>query len=76
MILRLGNMDKRMEDQTERELQLDLLWLAYLSGQYGKETLEWHKRNTTGFAEHVALRLASIWGEEAWQGEGAQHGKT
>ncbi len=48
---------------------MDLLWLAYLSGQYGKDTLEWHKRNTPGFAEHVAMRLSDIWGEEAWRGD-------
>ena len=63
-----------MLKKTDHELQLDLLWLAYLSGQFGKETLEWHKRNTQGFADHVALRIASIWGEEAWQDEGALNG--
>lgn len=46
---------------------MDLLWMAYLSGQYGKETLEWHKRNTPGFSDYVRRRLADICGEDAKQ---------
>ncbi len=54
--------------------QLDLLWMAYLSGQYGKETLEWHKRNTPGFLNYVNARLADICGDEAWQDEDGYYG--
>ena len=44
----------------EKIIELDLLWLAYLSGQYGKETLEWHKRNTAGFSDYVTERIDAI----------------
>ena len=63
-----------MEKFYEQESQLDLLWLAYLSNQFGKETLEWHKKNTAGFSEHVAHKLALIRGEEAWNADGVKHG--
>jgi len=58
----------------EPDLNLDLLWLAYLSGQFGKETLEWHKRNTPGFGQHVTDKLSAILGEEAWAEDETQNG--
>lgn len=69
-----------MGEESEFILQMDLLWLAYLSGQYSKETLEWHKRNTPGFNDYVSQRLAAIMGDEVWanddNGNNSSHGKT
>jgi len=62
------------QSQSDHTVQMDLLWMAYLSGQYGKETLEWHKRNTPGFSTYMGRRLADIRGEEAWQDKDEYYG--
>lgn len=33
------------------------LWQCYTSGQFGMRTLEWHKRNTAGFADYVSKKM-------------------
>ncbi len=33
--------------------KLEQLWTCYKAGQFGPKTLEWHKKNTPGFAEYI-----------------------
>jgi hypothetical protein len=43
-------------DGSCHEAELEKIWSCYTSGQFDKGTLEWHERNTPGFAAFVKKR--------------------